>query len=174
MGITFTFFIGTVGIYAFFCRRIPDEPAGKGGDEERQRQSGDRDHVYRHTCCDLCALFHDPDRLSVPETWRRPAGRMTYSQYAHQGFWQLLFVSIINFLAVLVCMQVFGENKILEILLCVISVCTCVMILSAAYRMLLYVEEYDLTFLRVLVLWFLAVLMLIFSESYTASSTENL
>lgn len=87
---------------------------------------------------------------------------MTYSQYAHQGFWQLLFVSIINFLAVLVCMQVFGENKILEILLCVISVCTCVMILSAAYRMLLYVEEYDLTFLRVLVLWFLAVLMLIF------------
>ena len=72
-------------------------------------------------------------------------------------------------------MQVFGENKILEILLCVISVCTCVMILSAAYRMLLYVEEYDLTFLRVLVLWFLAVLMLIFFGVHTQqSSTENL
>ena len=36
------------------------------------------------------------------------------------------------------------------------------MILSAAYRMVLYVREYDLSFLRVLVLWFLAVLMVIF------------
>ena len=87
---------------------------------------------------------------------------MTYSQYAHEGFWQLLFVSVINFAAVLICMQVFGENRMLRILLCVISVCTCVMILSAAYRMMLYVGEYNLTFLRVLVLWFLAVLMLIF------------
>ena len=50
----------------------------------------------------------------------------------------------------------------LKILLTVISVCTCIMILSAAYRMVLYVNEYDLSFLRVLVLWFLAVLMVIF------------
>ena len=50
----------------------------------------------------------------------------------------------------------------LKILLTVISVCTCIMILSAAYRMILYVNEYNLSFLRVLVLWFLAVLMIIF------------
>ena len=43
----------------------------------------------------------------------------------------------------------------------VISVCTCIMTLSAAYRMVLYVNAYYLTFLRVLVLWFLGVLMLI-------------
>ena len=36
------------------------------------------------------------------------------------------------------------------------------MIISAAYRMILYVNEYNLTFLRVLVLWFLAVLTVIF------------
>ena len=69
---------------------------------------------------------------------------------------------MINFAAVVICIQVFGENRILSILLCTVSVCTCVMILSAAYRMMLYVGEYDLTFLRVLVLWFLAVLMVIF------------
>ena len=36
------------------------------------------------------------------------------------------------------------------------------MILSAGYRMALYVGEYDLSFLRVLVLWFLGVLLLFF------------
>ena len=87
---------------------------------------------------------------------------VTYSQYAHQGFWQLLAVSLINFAAVLICQSVFGENRILKVLLTVISACTCIMIVSAVYRMLLYVSEYYLTFLRLLVLWFLSVLMLFF------------
>ena len=87
---------------------------------------------------------------------------ITYSQYAHQGFWQLIAVSLINFTAVLICQMVFGENRILKVLLTVVSACTCIMIVSAAYRMILYVSEYYLTFLRVLVLWFLMVLMFIF------------
>ena len=87
---------------------------------------------------------------------------VTYSQYAHQGFWQLFAVSLINFAAVLICQSVFWENRILKVLLTVVSACTCIMIVSAAYRMILYVSEYYLTFLRVLVLWFLAVLMFIF------------
>ena len=86
---------------------------------------------------------------------------VTYSQYAHAGFWQLLLVSLINIVTVLICISVFQENKILKILLMVISICTCIMTLSAAYRMILYVNAYYLTFLRVLVLWFLGVLMLI-------------
>lgn len=87
---------------------------------------------------------------------------VTYSQYAHEGFWQLLFVSIINFVTVLICANIFEENRSLKILLTVLSICTCIMIISAAYRMILYVNEYNLTFLRVLVLWFLAVLTVIF------------
>ena len=87
---------------------------------------------------------------------------VTYSQYAHEGFWQLLFVSIINFVTVLICAKIFEENRSLKILLTVLSICTCIMIISAAYRMILYVNEYNLTFLRVLVLWFLAVLTVIF------------
>ena len=86
---------------------------------------------------------------------------MTYSQYAHQGFWQLLAVSLINLVTVMVCIQVFETRRALNVLLLVISVCTCVMTLSAAYRMLLYVGVYHLTFLRILVLWFLGVLTLI-------------
>ena len=86
---------------------------------------------------------------------------VTYSQYAHAGFWQLLAVSIINFITVLICVSIFEENKILKIILMIISVCTCIMTLSAAYRMILYVRAYHLTFLRVLVLWFLGVLLLI-------------
>lgn len=86
---------------------------------------------------------------------------ITYSQYAHAGFWQLLVVSIINFITVLICMQLFRKHNLLKGLLTVLSVCTCIMTISAAYRMILYVQEYQLTFLRILVLWFLAVLALI-------------
>ena len=88
-------------------------------------------------------------------------GDLTYSQYAHEGFWQLLAVSIINIVMILICMQVFQKHKLLNILLLVISLCTCVMTASAAYRMILYVSAYHLTFLRILVLWFLGVLALI-------------
>lgn len=86
---------------------------------------------------------------------------MTYSQYAHEGFWQLLAVSLINIVTVLVCIQVFEKHPVLKRLLLVISLCTCVMTASAAYRMLLYVRVYHLTFLRILVLWFLGVLTLV-------------
>jgi len=86
---------------------------------------------------------------------------VTYSEYARSGFWELLFVSIINFVLVLICMYVFTENKVLKGVLTFISGCTYIMLISAAYRMLIYVGQYDLTFLRVLVMWFLLVLALI-------------
>lgn len=86
---------------------------------------------------------------------------MTYAQYARGGFWELLFVSIINFIMVLICMYIFSENIILKAILTIISGCTFVMIFSAAYRMSLYIGIYHLTFLRMLVLWFLIVLTLI-------------
>lgn len=88
---------------------------------------------------------------------------MTYAQYARGGFWELLFVSIINFVMVLLCMHIFPENRILKIILTVISGCTFIMIFSAGYRMFLYIGAYHLTFLRILVLWFLIVLTMIMS-----------
>lgn len=86
---------------------------------------------------------------------------VTYAQYARGGFWELLFVSFINFVMVLICMYIFSENTVLKIVLTFVSVCTFIMILSAAYRMRIYIGAYHLTFLRILVLWFLAVLIFI-------------
>lgn len=86
---------------------------------------------------------------------------ITYSEYARSGFWQLVAVAFINVGMVLVCMYLFKENKWLKWILTVISGCTFIMMLSAAYRMYLYVAVYHLTILRVLVFWALAVLALV-------------
>lgn len=93
-------------------------------------------------------------RIGLPE-------QVTYAEYARGGFWELLFVSVINFIMILLCMYLFRENVVLKVILTVICGCTFVMILSSGYRMMMYVGEYYLTFLRVLVLWFLIVLALI-------------
>lgn len=82
----------------------------------------------------------------------------TYAHYAREGFFQLLTVSIINFLIVLICLHLFQESKILRIILTMICGCTFIMILSSALRMILYIESYSLTFLRLFVLWALAVI----------------
>lgn len=93
---------------------------------------------------------------------RLPEG-MVWSQYARQGFFQLLFVCLINLVLVLGCLAYFKENRILKGILTAISLMTYCMIASSVCRMLLYIYFYHLTFLRVLVLWALAVLALLFA-----------
>lgn len=85
----------------------------------------------------------------------------TYAEYAHQGFFQLLFLCIFNLILVLCCMSLFEMNRWLKTILMVFSGCTYVMIASSAYRMILYISFYHLTFLRMLVLWFLALLVVL-------------
>ena len=162
LGITFTILFGMVSIYTFFAGLFKKNlECGKKGEKNfRSVVSGITFTtvltVVYVLYCGIQVLF-----LFLRLDTGLPDG-VTYSQYAREGFWQLLFVSIINFLAVVICLRIFEKNKMLNTLLCMISVCTCIMILSAGYRMMLYVAEYHLTFLRVLVLWFLAVLMIIF------------
>ena len=86
----------------------------------------------------------------------------TYAQYAREGFFQLLAVSIINLILVLACMNLFRESKVLKVILTVMSLCTYIMIASSAVRMIMYINTYDLTFLRILVLWTLGLLALLF------------
>lgn len=160
VGIILTFLVGGVGILSFFAAvfRMNLERGA-------ELKKGVANPVTGITFTSVLAavyVFYSAVQILFLFMRRGLPENMTYSQYAHEGFWQLLFVGIINFIAVVICMQIFEENRILKILLFVLSVCTCVMILSAAYRMGLYVGEYNLTFLRVLVLWFLGVLMLIF------------
>ena len=72
-----------------------------------------------------------------------------------------LQVCILNLMIVLVGINLFKESKILKTILCVISLCTFVMIASSAYRMILYIRFYYLTFLRIFVLWALVVIALL-------------
>ncbi|MBR3635704.1 MAG: DUF4173 domain-containing protein [Lachnospiraceae bacterium] len=85
----------------------------------------------------------------------------TYTQYAHEGFFQLVFVCIINIVLVLICRKYSKDSLVLKIILCVISACTYIMIASSAYRMYLYIDAYKLTFLRIYVLWALLVMAVI-------------
>ncbi|WP_026495012.1 DUF4153 domain-containing protein [Butyrivibrio sp. WCD3002] len=89
--------------------------------------------------------------MTLPEKY-------TYAEYAHEGFYQLLAVSIMNFVIVMTCKRLFSENTILKVILTIIGACTYIMIASSAFRMFMYIDVYHLTFLRVFVLWFLAVL----------------
>ncbi len=87
----------------------------------------------------------------------------TYAMYAREGFFQLLAVSILNLVIVLVAISYFKENKILKVILTTMSFCTFIMIASSALRMIMYIRYYYMTFLRILVLWALLVLFLLFA-----------
>lgn len=100
-----------------------------------------------------CSQFTTPPGAAV-----RPAA------YAREGFFQLLAVSIINVLIVQTMLAHTKNNAALKVLLSVFCVCTYLMIASAAMRMIRYISYYGaLTFLRVVVLWALAVLALLLS-----------
>ena len=86
----------------------------------------------------------------------------TYAMYAREGFFQLLAVSILNLIIVLVSMSFFRDSKVLKAVLTVMSLCTFVMIASSAMRMIIYIRFYYMTFLRILVLWALALLAVLF------------
>lgn len=101
----------------------------------------------------ILVLFTNQENL-LPEGY-------TYAQYARTGFFQLLFVCMINLILVFVCILKFEEHTILKRILYLISGCTYIMIASSAYRMIMYVQNYSLSFLRILVLWFLAVLAIV-------------
>lgn len=86
----------------------------------------------------------------------------TYASYAREGFFQLLAVSALNLLIVLVTLSFFKENKALKIILTIMSLCTFIMIASSMPRMIIYIRYYYMTFLRILVLWALALLFVLF------------
>lgn len=94
-------------------------------------------------------------QLKLPEGY-------TYAGYARQGFFQLLAVSILNLIIVLVCMSFFRGSRVLKVILTMMSLCTFIMIASSAMRMIIYIRFYYLTFLRILVLWALALLTVLF------------
>lgn len=110
--------------------------------------------VYIVFCVIQIAAFLNTGGNMLPEGY-------TYAKYARTGFFQLLVVCIINVCMVITCRLKFNMNGILKKLLTVISACTYVMIASSTVRMILYIQNYNLTFLRLLVLWVLLVIAVV-------------
>lgn len=147
---------GTFGVYCLICGACMDQISG----EEKMVRT--HEPVTAVTCmsaiallylffCGIQVIYLFLGKGSLPEG-------VTYSSYARQGFFQLLFVAVMNLVMVLMNLKFFRKSRLLNGVLTVICGCTYVMIASAAYRMILYVREYHLTYLRVLVLWFLLLL----------------
>lgn len=94
-------------------------------------------------------------KMQLPEGY-------SYAAYAREGFFQLLVVSLLNLVIVLTALSFFRSSKALKVILTMMSLCTFIMIASSAMRMIIYIRYYYLTFLRVLVLWALALLTVLF------------
>lgn len=153
------FLIGFVASYAFFSALC-----SKQFEENEERQKNYPALIAVTFTGILAAVYILYAGIQVLYLFLKLGGLpegVTYSEYARKGFFELLFVGIVNFILVLVCKALFRKNKVLYGILTVICGCTFVMIASAAYRMMLYVQIYHFTFLRVLVLWFLTVLAFI-------------
>ena len=104
--------------------------------------------VYLLFCGIQLYFLFGAGNVSLPEGF-------TYAEYARQGFFQLLAVTFLNIVILMVCRKPAGKSGMLRVVLTVFSACTYIMIASAAMRMLLYIDAYSLSFLRILVLWFL-------------------
>ncbi len=99
-------------------------------------------------------------KMALPEGF-------TYSSYARKGFFDLVILCVFNIVLVLCTTAYFKTNKILRSILTVICMCTYIMAASSAFRMFMYIKEYNLTFLRLLVLWGLLMTAVIMAEVIT-------
>lgn len=77
----------------------------------------------------------------------------TYAKYAREGFSELMFVCLINLIIVLAGIKYFKEHIALRVILTIITGCTYLMVASSAYRMYMYVSVYQMSLLRIWVLW---------------------
>lgn len=108
------------------------------------------------------ALFGGPAYLE------RVAG-LSYAEYARSGFFQLVFVAALNLTLVLTVFQVSRREgrgwRAAQLLSTAMIAMSCVMLVSAAYRMTLYVQVYGLSFKRFLTYWGMAVLAILFGAA---------
>lgn len=157
--IIFKMVLGTVGIYSLICG------AAMRNINEQVKDRRNSQPVAAISCMVIIAVMYVIfSGVQIIYLFLGkgvlPEG-VTYSSYARQGFFQLLAVAVINLIMVLCCIKYFKKSRILNGILLIICLCTYIMIGSAVYRMILYVGQYQFTFLRIFVLWFLAMLSIL-------------
>lgn len=91
----------------------------------------------------------------------------TYAEYARRGFFELLAVSVINFIIILIAVSfIRKENRKVhlasKVLLSLLVGLTFVLLISAFYRMLIYEQAYGFTYLRIFVQAFMVLLFFLF------------
>ena len=89
----------------------------------------------------------------------------TYAEYAREGFFQLLFVTVINFSIITYCLYFAKDltaNKAVKILLTVLVSFSILLIFNSYYRMFLYINNFGFTILRLQVILFLLMELILF------------
>jgi hypothetical protein len=158
IGVCIMFLFGAFAAYCGF------RYLGKGGIKQEDGAPKQYDPIIAVTILTLLSIVYI--FFSIIQVLYLFLGKMqlpqgyTYAEYAREGFFQLLFVCLLNLVIVLVILGHFPRKPVLALLLTVISGCTYIMVASSAFRMTLYVQNYQLSFLRLLVFWTLAVIAL--------------
>ena len=106
-------------------------------------------------------------------------GSLTYAEYARRGFFELLFVTLIN-LSVTIGVINFTKSvqaflkKMIQLALTVLILSSGVLLISAIMRMTMYEDAYGFTFTRVLAHSFMLFLMVIFAYTLVKIWLEKL
>ncbi len=150
-GVIFMTLFGFIACYCILCSALYKE------DEKERKPIEKADATIAITFMTLlCAVYMlfcgiQLVYLFANGLFALPNG-FTFAEYARRGFFELLAVTVINIVIMLLCTTAFQDNKFLRLLLSCMTVCTYIMIISATYRMYLYITAYHLTFLRLFVL----------------------
>lgn len=107
--------------------------------------------LFLFFCVIQTAFLFTGGYMSLPEG-------IVYSAYAREGFFQLLFVTVINFGVLLIFLKLFPEcvkSKLVKSLIIMLCIFTGILILSSFYRMFLYIDAYGFTDIRMMVITFL-------------------
>lgn len=90
----------------------------------------------------------------------------SYSEYARRGFFELCTVSGINFAFILVLLLLTkksqGKSRLYQIYSTLLSLFSLALIIMSLRKMLLYIDIYGLTPLRLYTSWFMVLLLLLF------------
>lgn len=89
----------------------------------------------------------------------------TYASYAREGFFQLLFVTMINFIIIMYLLyktKSANESSKIKKLIFILITFSIILIFNSYYRMYLYINNYGFTVLRLQVILFLTMELIIF------------
>ncbi len=104
---------------------------------------------------------------------------MSYAGYARRGFFELCAIAVLNLIVILVttgcCKRTEGKQPTAaKIYGCVLCLFTLFIIATAVAKMILYIDAYGLTRLRLYTTWFMVLLAIVFAVILAVQFTKRL